>query len=194
MLETLWDLNGTNHPMITSMREHRGHLYLGGIMNNRIGRYKIPGPIRISSNMTVAGGRGVIGALRTFTDQLLGRGAAAITVPIFDGALNPNQILEQAETFAELEAPENLATDGTSLLLPMARASCDMTATWRPRWHRLIDGSPASPTYHAAVSRSIYGTEVRIIGGPHNGSTGPSMAGKPWRRQRDLRTVDGRLW
>jgi ribose transport system permease protein len=43
VLETLWDLNGINHPMITSMREHRGHLYLGGIMNNRIGRYKIPG-------------------------------------------------------------------------------------------------------------------------------------------------------
>jgi ribose transport system permease protein len=43
VLETLWDLHGINHPMITSMREHRGHLYLGGIMNNRIGRYKIPG-------------------------------------------------------------------------------------------------------------------------------------------------------
>jgi ribose transport system permease protein len=42
VLETLWDLNGINHPMITSMREHRGYLYLGGIMNNRIGRYKIP--------------------------------------------------------------------------------------------------------------------------------------------------------
>jgi ribose transport system permease protein len=23
------------------MREHRGHLYLGGISNNRIGRYKL---------------------------------------------------------------------------------------------------------------------------------------------------------
>jgi len=43
VLETLWDLHGENHPMITSMREHRGHLYLGGIMNNRIGRYTIPG-------------------------------------------------------------------------------------------------------------------------------------------------------
>ena len=42
VLETLWDLSGENHPMITSMREHRGYLYLGGIMNNRIGRYKIP--------------------------------------------------------------------------------------------------------------------------------------------------------
>jgi ribose transport system permease protein len=43
VLESLWDLGGTNHPMITSMREHRGHLYLGGILNNRIGRYAIPG-------------------------------------------------------------------------------------------------------------------------------------------------------
>jgi ribose transport system permease protein len=42
VLETLWDLGGENHPMITSMREHRGHLYLGGIMNNRIGRYALP--------------------------------------------------------------------------------------------------------------------------------------------------------
>ena len=27
--------------MITSMREHRGYLYLGGITNNRIGRIRL---------------------------------------------------------------------------------------------------------------------------------------------------------
>ncbi|MCC7288056.1 MAG: SMP-30/gluconolactonase/LRE family protein [Burkholderiaceae bacterium] len=43
VLETLWDLGGENHPMITSMREHRGYLYLGGLQNNRIGQYRIPG-------------------------------------------------------------------------------------------------------------------------------------------------------
>jgi ribose transport system permease protein len=43
VLESLWDLRGLNHPMITSMREHRGYLYLGGIANNRIGRYKLAG-------------------------------------------------------------------------------------------------------------------------------------------------------
>ncbi|MBZ0162854.1 MAG: SMP-30/gluconolactonase/LRE family protein [Notoacmeibacter sp.] len=43
ILESLWDLGGENHPMITSMREHKGYLYLGGIYNNRIGRYRIPG-------------------------------------------------------------------------------------------------------------------------------------------------------
>ena len=41
VLDSLWDLRGVNHPMITSMREHRGYLYLGGIANNRIGRYKL---------------------------------------------------------------------------------------------------------------------------------------------------------
>ena len=39
----LWDSHGESHPMITSMREHRGHLYIGGITNNRIGRVPIDG-------------------------------------------------------------------------------------------------------------------------------------------------------
>ena len=43
VLESFWDLGGENHPMVTSMREHRGYLYLGGINNNRIGRIRLPG-------------------------------------------------------------------------------------------------------------------------------------------------------
>jgi ribose transport system permease protein len=43
VLDCLWDRHGSNHPMITSMREHRGYLYLGGSLNNRIGKWKIPG-------------------------------------------------------------------------------------------------------------------------------------------------------
>jgi ribose transport system permease protein len=42
VLETLWDLEGANHPAITSMREHRGYLFLGGVTNNRVGRIKLP--------------------------------------------------------------------------------------------------------------------------------------------------------
>ncbi|RTM13704.1 MAG: hypothetical protein EKK33_09985, partial [Bradyrhizobiaceae bacterium] len=59
----------------------------------------------------------VIAALSEFANRVLGRGEAAITVPSFDGALKPNQALEQAEILLECEAPEDLATDGTSLLL-----------------------------------------------------------------------------
>ena len=43
VLESLWDQHSENHPMITSMREHKGYLYLGGITNNRIGRVRLPG-------------------------------------------------------------------------------------------------------------------------------------------------------
>lgn len=43
ILDVLWDRQGENHPMITSMREHKGYLYIGGISNNRIGRIKLDG-------------------------------------------------------------------------------------------------------------------------------------------------------
>ena len=43
VLDCLWDKTGVNHPMLTSCNEHKGCLYLGGIYNNRIGKYRIPG-------------------------------------------------------------------------------------------------------------------------------------------------------
>jgi ribose transport system permease protein len=43
VLESLWDPTGVNHPTLTSMREHKGYLYLGGLENNRIGRIKLQG-------------------------------------------------------------------------------------------------------------------------------------------------------
>jgi len=42
IVDCLWDRQGVNHPMITSCNEHRGWLYLGGVVNNRVGRYRIP--------------------------------------------------------------------------------------------------------------------------------------------------------
>lgn len=42
VLESLWDPGGKQHPTITSIREHKGYLYIGGLENNRIGRLKLP--------------------------------------------------------------------------------------------------------------------------------------------------------
>lgn len=42
ILESFWDPTGVNHSTLTSMREHRGYLYLGGLENNRIGRIRLP--------------------------------------------------------------------------------------------------------------------------------------------------------
>jgi ribose transport system permease protein len=43
VVDCLWDKRGVNHPMLTSCNEHKGYLYLGGVYNNRVGKYKIPG-------------------------------------------------------------------------------------------------------------------------------------------------------
>ena len=43
IIESLYDMTCEAHPVVTSMREHRGYLYLGGIYNNRIGRIKLDG-------------------------------------------------------------------------------------------------------------------------------------------------------
>lgn len=42
ILESFWDQGGQKHPMITSMREHKGVLYLCGIFNNRMGTLRLP--------------------------------------------------------------------------------------------------------------------------------------------------------
>lgn len=41
-LESLWDPGGTRHATVTSMREHKGWLYIGGLENNLVGRVRLP--------------------------------------------------------------------------------------------------------------------------------------------------------
>uniref|UniRef100_UPI003BAA13AC YncE family protein n=1 Tax=Stappia sp. TaxID=1870903 RepID=UPI003BAA13AC len=53
--------------------------------------------------------------LGRFLDRLLGRGDWSITLPVLDGPLLPNQALEEAETFATLEAADNLVASGKHL-------------------------------------------------------------------------------
>jgi ribose transport system permease protein len=43
VLDVLWDREGVRHSVITSVREHCGYLYLGGLTNNRVGQLEIPG-------------------------------------------------------------------------------------------------------------------------------------------------------
>ncbi len=59
----------------------------------------------------------MIGAIREFANHFLGRGDATIAVPSFDGALKPNQKLEEAEIILECAEPEDLASDGRSIYL-----------------------------------------------------------------------------
>ena len=59
----------------------------------------------------------MIETLTGWRDKLLGRGEAAITIPVLDGAFKPNRVLEDAAVLATLEAPEDMATDGKALFV-----------------------------------------------------------------------------
>ncbi len=50
----------------------------------------------------------MIGSLKSRLDQFLGRGQAAVTVPSLDGALKPNNRLDEALAGIKGEAPDNL--------------------------------------------------------------------------------------
>ncbi|MHC4050328.1 hypothetical protein [Bradyrhizobium sp. 25ACV] len=105
----------------------------------------------------------MIAAVREFANRFLGRGEAAITVPSFDGALKPNQALEQAEILLECDAPEDLCTEGTSLLIAdgarLTRLTGNSTTAVRT-FERPISALASLPGGGLAVA--LGGTEVRL--------------------------------
>jgi sugar lactone lactonase YvrE len=106
----------------------------------------------------------MIAGLRSLADRLLGRGDATITVPSFDGALKPNQILEKAETVAEFEAPEDLASDGKALYVAdgaAIRRLDDAVATEVRRFDRPITAFCCVPNDGMAVA--LDGREIRLF-------------------------------
>ena len=106
-------------------------------------------------------------ALKTFADRWLGRGDATITVPSFDGALKPNQILEKAETIAQLDAPEDFATDGNALYIADGAVILrrDGTATTEVRrFDRAISALCCLPDGGMAVA--LEGREGQVFATP----------------------------
>jgi len=117
----------------------------------------------------------MIDGLKEFADRLLGRGEATITVPSFDGALKPNQILENAETVAQLDAPEDLATDGKALYVadgPAIRRVDGANAAEVRRFDRAITALCCLP--HGGVAVALDGNEVQVFASPS--ATAPSAS------------------
>ncbi|WP_191093425.1 hypothetical protein [Bradyrhizobium campsiandrae] len=108
-------------------------------------------------------GAGVIAAGWEFANRLLGRGDATIAVPPLDGALKPNQMLEQATPLFECAAPEDLATDGARLFLadgPRLLAIQGGAATEVRVFEQPISALACMPGSGLAVA--LGGREVRI--------------------------------
>ena len=149
----------------------------------------------------------MIDALLEWKDRLLGRGDASITVPVFDGALKSNNLLEEAATFATLGAPEDLTTDGRSLFVAdggtvlqyelgdvdaAAKAGSGAAAT-------LVHGGAPTVTALACLpggglALALDGREVRIVGGPHDGRRWDAAGGSKLNAANAIAvTPDGRL-
>jgi len=121
----------------------------------------------------------MIDAMRQFGDWILGRGEASITIPIFDGALKPNQILERAEVVTEFEEAGDIAADGQGILVADGARIVRLGAGGNSelaRFDRPITALCALGGDGIAVA--LDGREVRVQGGPLDGfaSTGPANA------------------
>jgi Strictosidine synthase len=109
----------------------------------------------------------VIGAVREFANRFLGRGDATIAVPSFDGALKPNQKLEDAEILLECAAPEDLTTDGHAVYLadgPRLLRLDGGSATELRVFERPISALASLPDGGLAVA--LGGQEVRVLAEP----------------------------
>ena len=139
----------------------------------------------------------MIGALTEWKDRLLGRGDASITVPVFDGALKSNNLLEDAALFAALDAPEDLATDGRSLLVADGKTvlrydEAGTRATEVRRFERPVSALACLPDGGLAVA--LDGRELRIVGGANDGKRWDAAAGKPLNAVNAISAgADGRL-
>jgi hypothetical protein len=112
----------------------------------------------------------MIGALRSLGDRLLGRGEASITIPIFDGALKPNQILETAEVVASFDDASDIATDGKALFVADGAQVLRVAGAERAggtRFDRTVTAFCALPDGGFAVA--LGGQEIVIEGGDAHG-------------------------
>jgi hypothetical protein len=125
----------------------------------------------------------MIAAIKEWSDRLLGRGAASITVPVFDGALKSNTLVEDATVLAQLSAPADLATDGASVFVADGNKvwQHDGTSTqWAPREAASVNTaiSAIACVPDGGLALALGGREVHIVGGAHNGLVFTSAYGR----------------
>jgi hypothetical protein len=125
----------------------------------------------------------MIALARRKWDELFGRGDAAITVPIMDGAFKPNDSLERFSVLAELDDAADLATDGRRLFVAAGRDVLQLESpggalTKLTSFEAPLTAIAAMPEGDIAVA--IAGREVRIAGGRADGRSWNAVARKPF--------------
>jgi hypothetical protein len=109
----------------------------------------------------------MLASLRRVSDRLLGRGSAAITVPVMDGTLKPNRVLDQAAVMAELSGIDDVAGNGRVLLVSAG------AVLWRLDGDRLVevrrfdaDISALALSAQGRLAVALGGKRVLVLDGP----------------------------
>ncbi len=142
----------------------------------------------------------MIAALKRWRDRQLGRGEASITVPMLDGALKPNRLIEEAEVLAELDAPEDLASDGKTIFVADGKRVLRHDPQAGGGWAaEEVADAPRPITALACLpggglALALDGREIVVVGGRHDGCRFDSAGGKPLIALNAITaTNDGRL-
>jgi hypothetical protein len=126
------------------------------------------------------------GAFAKFLDYIRGSGEYSVSVPPFDGALRPNEIIEAGELFATAREPNNLDltpagivfSSGESLFL-LERGpgtSVDSHAALLQRYPSVI---ASLATYAESLAVGLEGGGVLIRGGLFDGGSFQAVDGQP---------------
>ena len=97
----------------------------------------------------------MIEAVRQWTGRVLGRGDAAISVPVLDGALKSNRLIEDAEVVADRADAERVREPGGAL----ARAAVGEVE---------LHDAAAAAELHDVVLPAIGRIRLRSVGGPEH--------------------------
>lgn len=123
----------------------------------------------------------MIAALSQIMDRLRGSGAHAITTPPMDGALQPNQAIEEADLLLAAAAPDNLIRRGADILFSTGKeirrlGGVDASA---PVVSFDVEISALAASPHGALAVGLVDGRILIHGGGHDGFTVGALGGRP---------------
>lgn len=132
----------------------------------------------------------MLDTLRQFTDKLLGRGSAAITVPVMDGTLKPNRVLDEATVVAELPGIDDIAWDGRTLVASAGAVLYRLDGDRLVEQQRFdADITALALSRHGRLALALGGRQVRVLGdGGQPVATLDTLAGQP------LNAVNALAW
>jgi sugar lactone lactonase YvrE len=121
-------------------------------------------------------GKAVIGALRRTVDNFFGRGEAAVTVPVMDGPLKPNQLLESAARVLAAPEIDNLAATPEGMVYSSGNTLVSIPGGEIARFSSVVSCVAADTDGALAIGFDDGGVAIR--GGRHDGRRFDQLNGK----------------